>query len=169
MSEGLTETKINMNNVTQGEIVNHEGTTCLLPKPETANGIVYPFAFDAVQPNEKSWSYRLCASRDPSSLTNETLTQLLGTSRQPLRADWEEQVGHAVGWITIYAPPPAGSKGSPQGRRARFEQGPEIELAPPQITPEPPKVRVPSLPEPHVLPDVPPPGRKIEIEGPDLF
>lgn len=142
-----------MNQVNESEIVNHEGTTCLLPDPKIEDGTSYPFAFDAVAPKEKSWSYRLCRSRDPEGLTNEKLTELLRTGRGKLRADWEEQVGHAVGWITIYVPRPADSGGGAHGRRVQYQQGPEIELAPPQIKPSAPRVKPP---EPTMPPPRPP-------------
>jgi len=146
-----------MNQVNESEIVNHEGTTCLLPEPKMEDGTSYPFAFDAVRPKEKSWSYRLCGSRDPGSLTNDTLAELLRNSPKPPRADWEEQVGHAVGWITIYVPRPAESGSGAQGHRVRYEQGPEIELAPPQIKPSGPRVT------PRERPMPPPPPIDIEM------
>lgn len=139
-----------MNQVTESEIVNHEGTTCLLSEPKTADGTIYPFAFDAVYPAEKSWPYRLCGSRDPGSLTNESLTAYLRTGRTLLRAVWEEQVGHRVGFVTIYLPLSVGSGGGATGHRVRYEKGPElnIELPPPSKPSPSPQtlVRRPPLP-----------------------
>ncbi|MBI5688528.1 MAG: hypothetical protein HZC55_00415 [Verrucomicrobia bacterium] len=116
-----------MKTVEHAEIINHEGTTCPLPTVEIANGIMYPFAFDAVRPKERSWVYRLCASREPAALTNVALLELLRIHRK-LRAEWEEQVGHAVGWVTIYVPRPAANGGGAQGHRAQFEKGRDLPL-----------------------------------------
>lgn len=131
-------------------VINHEGTTCLLPKAKTDKGAAYPFAFDAVAPDYVSWAYRVLPSRDPTRLTPEKLETLLkGSQRGQLRAEWEEQVGHRIGVLTVYRDAQNGTTG---GLQAQYERGPDIDTpsktkAPkPEPMPEPePEKRGPEM------------------------
>jgi hypothetical protein len=124
--------------MSQVMIINHGGSTSLLSEPLTEGKKTFPFVFYAVTPEERRWAYRLLPS-DPAHPKDEQLIQLLQGPRATLRADWEEQVGHPVGFITIYLPPKGGQSGK---REARFDQGPELgpDLRPltPQVPPPPP-------------------------------
>lgn len=124
-------------------IINHGGSTSLLSKPAEAGGKYFPFHFQAVQPKDRSWSYRLLPPTSPQQLTEAQLIELLQADGSTLRADWEEQVGHPVGFITIYLPKKDGGTGSQQ---ARFEQGPELgmDLEPPGL--KPPQRKAPKPP-----------------------
>lgn len=115
-------------------IINHGGVTRLLQTAVEENGRTYAFLFHAAAPEEKRWAYRLLEPDTPAQLTEEQLTAWL-RARPSLRADWEEQVGHPVGLITVYLPR---EDGQVEGTQARFEQGPELDrgLKPPKA-PEP--------------------------------
>jgi hypothetical protein len=104
-------------------IINHKGLTSLLPEPKEASGRTYPFVYFATEPEEKSWTYRLL-SYGPEAMTDKDLAELLQRVRRMLRADWEEQVAHPVGFLTLYPPSPDG--GSDE-RRVRYERGPDLE------------------------------------------
>jgi hypothetical protein len=132
-------------------IILHQGTTCLLSKPEIVGDHTYPFAFDATTPEQKSWSWRLLPQRDPARLTDEKFIQLLKAGRPVWRADWEEQVGHIVGMVTLY--PPSGSGDKPC--KVEFEKGPDLEMTPPKPkSPNPVPPPVEPEPEPDTTPDI---------------
>lgn len=136
-----------MNNVT---IIIHEGTVCLLPKPEIVADELYPFGFDPTKSKTKSWAFRLLRSSSGlPHLTNEQLADMLKTGRSALNARWEEQVGHSVGWITIYPEAQDGKAGTPH--RVELEKGPDLtpEIA---IEVEPPHPPRPPLPTPKIPP-----------------
>lgn len=122
-------------------IINHSGSTSLLSQIAFKDGRGYPFAFDAITPESKHWAYRLVPTHASGGLTDAQLTELLKASRVPLRADWEEQVGHALGLVTIYVRKPDGGADACQ---ARFERGPDLtpqmsgpKVKEPEPTPEP--------------------------------
>lgn len=134
-----------MSNIT---IINHSGATNRLPKPVEEGGKIYPFIFHAANPEERRWSYRMFPS-DPKHLTDERLIQLFEEARRTLRADWEEQVGHPVGFLTIYLP---SKDGKADECKTRFDQGPELgpDLRPvgPSVKPQPPQ-QAPKSKEPE--------------------
>ncbi len=135
------------------QIINHEGTTCLLPKPKTDKGAAYPFAFDAVSPNYVSWAYRVLPSRDPAHLTPEKLEAVLkGSQRGNLRATWEEQVGHRIGVLTVYRDAQGGTS---SGFQAQYERGPDIDK------PGPGNIKTP---EPEPAPEPEPTKRGPEMD-----
>jgi hypothetical protein len=131
-------------------IINHSGITYLLSVVRIQDGNFYPFGFDAITPETKKWSYRLLSTDDKNLLTDETLMRWLRGPRSTLRADWEEQVGHLVGFITIHLPP---KDGESQPQMAKFERGPDID---------------PSVKSPEPAP-APPPEPAPEMDGPDMF
>jgi hypothetical protein len=104
-------------------IINHSGATSLLSQPVAEGGKNFPFLFQAVNPKERRWAYRLLPPLDPLHLTGVELVRIFQQVRTTLRANWEEQDGHPVGFITIYLP---ATDGSSEGREARFELGPEL-------------------------------------------
>jgi hypothetical protein len=124
------------------QIILHTGTTFPLPKPEVARGQTYPFRFDAVFPNVRSWPYRVLTSSDPAHLTSAQLARML-SNRGWLRATWEQQVGHPVGLLTVY---PVASDGSSDALRAKCEAGQDLEIDPP--SPATPAPNSPSLQPP---------------------
>jgi|HubBroStandDraft_1064217.scaffolds.fasta_scaffold20453_2 hypothetical protein len=128
-------------------IIEHRGSTSLLSKAVEEGGKTYPFLFTAIEPDMRRWPYRLVPMLDPEYLTQAQLVELF-KSRRVLRADWEQQVDHPLGLITIYLPP---SGGTSDVRKARFEHGPEMELNGPNVQPvkrEEIEPEMPKLPEP---------------------
>ena len=118
-------------------IIEHQGSTSLLSKSLEEGGKRFPFRFHAVTPEEQSWAYRLLLPDKPGQLREEELIQLLAPGGTPLRADWEEQVGHPVGLLTIYLPPKDGTSGR---RSAKYERGPDLDMQMPQTSPPEPPV-----------------------------
>jgi hypothetical protein len=110
-------------------IIEHRGSTSLLSKAVEEGGKTYPFLFTAIEPDMRRWPYKLVPMLDPEYLTETQLIELF-KSRRVLRADWEQQVDHPLGLITIYLPP---SGGTSDVRKARFEHGPEMELNGPNV------------------------------------
>jgi hypothetical protein len=132
-------------------IIIHDGTVCLLPKPETVGDDVYPFGFDANKPEKKSWSFRLLrSSSGRAHLDNGQLKELLKASPRELNAKWEEQVKHSTGWVTIYPVPKDGKAGDPL--KAEFEKGPELEMQPTKPEVEEPDPLWRPLPTPRPKP-----------------
>jgi hypothetical protein len=111
------------------KILYHHGTMCLLPKPVVSDKYVYPFGFNPAQPGVEPMHYRVLRSSDPTCLTSEQLATMLTAARRPLNAIWEEQVGHEVGWLTIYSFRQCSGTADPY--RVYLEQGPGVELAQP--------------------------------------
>lgn len=125
----------------------HSGMTSKLPTPLEVGNERFSFRFQAVTPVQKRWAYRLLPSMDPSHITEERLLQLLREKRPVLRADWEEQVGHPIGFITIYIPR---KDGGTEAKQARFERGPEMEMEMEMNLnrPDVPEVPAPQVPAP---------------------
>jgi len=123
-------------------IIIHEGTVCLLSKPEEANGQLYHNGFDAETPELKSWAFMLRPSRNPDALTDDKLIAALKKGPPELNAKWEEVPGYTIGWVTICF---RKADGSTQDCRVQYEQGPEI--PPPGLTSDDYPPLKPALPE----------------------
>jgi hypothetical protein len=152
------------------EIKNYVGTTCLLPAEliVNVNGKTFGYAFDASDPEEVSWKYRVLKSSNPACITDAQLTAIL-KSRGIVIAKWKRWVGVSVGLLTIE--PTASSGGKPL--QAECEARPEIVLAPPSpaaptpqspssgqpaSTPTPSPAHAPEAQKPYTKSAQPPPG-----------
>jgi len=107
----------------------HHGTMCLLPRPAISGKYVYPFGFNPAQPGVEPMHYRVLPSSDPTCLTSDQLVEMLKAAHRPLNAIWEQQVGHEVGWLTIYSFSQGSGTADPY--RVYLEQGPDVALTQP--------------------------------------
>jgi hypothetical protein len=89
----------------------------------------------------------LCLSSGKQEHTNSWLKELLEriAPRWPaVDAKWQERIGHAVGWVTIY--PPYDGEGEPPPVKVEAKSGPELEMT---LTPrEEPRRGLRPLPTP---------------------